>query len=814
MTDYEKKTDFIVAQLLTTAGLDFTMNGSQIEEINEALKTSSKRGTGKTGFPEFVAQSGEFIIVIEDKADQTKQAKYMNDDREDTLLMDTSSVTNYAENGALHYALNIIEKTNFKKVFAFGCSGTQDERIIIRPIFVSENGYQILKKVKNFENFTAEKITNYYRTEVLGCKTVEQAELEVILKRAGQLHEDLRNYGQLGDSEKPLVVSAILLALQEQNFDTEQLTASQESGETDGDKIFDALSKHMDSVHVQPQVKKEKVLDQFRLIKNRPHLSEFSSKLGKSPLRYFAEYLYSNILTAICNNSPEDVLGRFYGEFIRYSGGDGQTLGVVLTPKHITELFIDLADLKPTDKVFDPCCGTGGFLISAMHRMLKNASRDEQRTIKKERLHGIELRDDMFSIATTNMILRGDGKSNLICADFLKQPAEELRKKNFTVGFMNPPYSQGKNKTTAELTELKFICHLLDSLADGARCVVIVPQSTMVGKTKEDKIDKRYILENHTLEGVITLNPQTFYGVGTNPVIAVFTAHRPHPKNKYSKFINFKDDGFVVFPHLGLLPTEQAKERKKLLLDCWLRGRPTTNDFMVTSTVEADDEWLHSFYYFNEDIPTEADFEKTMADYLTFEFNMIAHGRGYLFDNSEKKERIGELPKVESLDNKEWKTFCIEDVFSVNSGVRLTKDNQKNGNRPFIGSTDSNNGITEFVSNTNESLDRNVLGVNYNGSVVENFYHPYEAVFSDDVKRLHLKNYDDNKFVYLFIKSAILQQKVKYQYGYKFNGERMKRQSIMLPINSEGEPDYVFMESYMKRKEMEMLKRYVNFIDV
>ena len=77
MTDYEKKIDFIVAQLLTNASLDFTMNGSQIEEINEALKTSSKRGTGKTGFPEFVAQSGEFIIVIEDKADQTKQAKYI-----------------------------------------------------------------------------------------------------------------------------------------------------------------------------------------------------------------------------------------------------------------------------------------------------------------------------------------------------------------------------------------------------------------------------------------------------------------------------------------------------------------------------------------------------------------------------------------------------------------------------------------------------------------------------------------------------------------------------------------------------------------
>ena len=176
------------------------------------------------------------------------------------------------------------------------------------------------------------------------------------------------------------------------------------------------------------------------------------------------------------------------------------------------------------------------------------------------------------------------------------------------------------------------------------------------------------------------------------------------------------------------------------------------------------------------------------------------------------QKKIEELGNVEKLEDKEWKAFNIDDIFIVGSGVRLTKDNQKIGNRPFIGSTDSNNGITEFVSNTNESLDRNVLGVNYNGSVVENFYHPYEAVFSDDVKRLHLKNFADNKFVYLFIKSAILQQKVKYQYGYKFNGERMKRQSIMLPINSDGEPDYVFMENYMKRKEMEMLKRYVGRI--
>ena len=241
----------------------------------------------------------------------------------------------------------------------------------------------------------------------------------------------------------------------------------------------------------------------------------------------------------------------------------------------------------------------------------------------------------MFSIATTNMILRGDGKSNLICADFFKQKSEDMHKKEFTVGLMNPPYSQGKNKDTAHLTELKFICHLLDCLSDGGRCVVIVPQSTMVGKTKEDKSDKRYILENHTLEGVITLNTKTFYDVGTNPVIAVFTAHQPHPKDKLVKFVDFKVDGYEGSAHIGLLPTDRAAERKKHLLDCWFQGKTAPNSFIVRSTIEADDEWLHSFYYFNEEIPSEADFENTMADYLTFEFNMITHGRGYLFEEKE-----------------------------------------------------------------------------------------------------------------------------------------------------------------------------------
>lgn len=161
----------------------------------------------------------------------------------------------------------------------------------------------------------------------------------------------------------------------------------------------------------------------------------------------------------------------------------------------------------------------------------------------------------------------------------------------------------------------------------------------------------------------------------------------------------------------------------------------------------------------------------------------------------------------------EWKEFWLEDVCEIQSGIRLTQSDMTEGDRPFIGATEFNNGITAFVSNTNKSLDSNVLGVNYNGSVVKNFYHEYECVFSDDVKRLKVKDYAyQNKYVYLFLKQVILQQERKYAYGYKFNASRMKRQKIMLPVGQTGEPNYSYMIGHMKWLEFKEMYKLLSAI--
>lgn len=168
---------------------------------------------------------------------------------------------------------------------------------------------------------------------------------------------------------------------------------------------------------------------------------------------------------------------------------------------------------------------------------------------------------------------------------------------------------------------------------------------------------------------------------------------------------------------------------------------------------------------------------------------------------------------VKPLNEKIWEEFEIRKIFIVKSGTRLTKSEMKKGNIPFVGATDSNNGITEFISNKNVSADSNVLGVNYNGSVVENFYHPYTAIFSDDVKRLSFKEVTGNKYLFLFVKNQILKQKDKYQYGYKFNGARMNKQKITLPVNAKKEPDYEYMENFIKKIEFEKLNKYIQRIN-
>lgn len=162
------------------------------------------------------------------------------------------------------------------------------------------------------------------------------------------------------------------------------------------------------------------------------------------------------------------------------------------------------------------------------------------------------------------------------------------------------------------------------------------------------------------------------------------------------------------------------------------------------------------------------------------------------------------------LSDKSWKAFFISDFVEIVSGEDIYESQRLQGDVPYVSATANNNGIGYFVGNSNKTLEENCISVNRNGSVGYSFYHPYKALFSNDCRKL--RPYKDSKYIGLFLTTQISAQKVKYGYGYKMGTARLKKQKILLPTNSEEEPDFDYMENYMRFLEEKKIMEYLNYL--
>lgn len=424
------------------------------------------------------------------------------------------------------------------------------------------------------------------------------------------LHDFMRDHAKLTESEKPLMVSGTLIALRNKPFAKAFDAYSPEDLQREWMRVIrDEIQKA--SI---PKAKKDNMAQPYSSIGVHPELGKATKAYPKGVLYELIKRLNEKVWPFISVYHDFDVVGQFYGEFLKYTGGDKKALGIVLTPRHITELFALLANVTKANRVLDICAGTGGFLISAMHQMMRSALTDEERgRIRETGLIGVEQQPNMFALAASNMILRGDGKANLYQGScFDAGIIRAIKAHRCNVGMLNPPFSQGD----ADLHELYFIKHMLDCLEKGGTGIAIAPVSCAISPHPA----RNELLKGHTLEAVMSMPGELFSPVGIVTCIMVFTAHVPHAaSNRKTWFGYWRNDGFVRTKHRGRI---DLYDRWAAIRERWVqafRNREVHPGESVMRMVDAEDEWCAEAYMETDySTLTRAEFEREIKKYLVF----------------------------------------------------------------------------------------------------------------------------------------------------------------------------------------------------
>lgn len=561
-------------------------------KVDKLLKNASKGGVG-TGRPEFIIQfkdCSDLIIVVECKPNiQFHKSK------------EGQKYKEYAVDGVLLYSSFLSKEYD---VISIAISGETKNSLRISH-FLQLKGTK--EAHKTFDEDKLLSLKDYLN----GYKTNEQKfnqDYQELLRYSKILNDKLHSL-KIPESQRSLLISGILIALTDKAFcNAYKFHKPKELSEnlinTIKNKLTDVQNEHIGEIITTYSFIKTHTI----LSKEENRLREIITEIDEKINNFMKTYQYY------------DVLGQFYIEFLRYANND-KGLGIVLTPPHITELFSDIANVNKDSVALDNCAGTGGFLISAMRKMIKDAKGDSKKEekIKHKQIIGIEFQHDIFALICSNMFIHGDGRSNLVKGScFDNQIIRQVKDFKPNVGFLNPPYKS--TKTDPE--ELEFVLNNLSLLQKGSICVAIVPMSCALAQSGTGLVLKEKLLRENTLEAVFSMPTELFHNsnVGVNTCIIVFKAKEKHPINYKTYFGYWKDDGFIKRKSGREDYLNKWSNIKRYWLENY-RNKEEIEGFSVKKCVTANDEWCVEAYMETEySTLNEKDFEKTLKDFVAFKF--------------------------------------------------------------------------------------------------------------------------------------------------------------------------------------------------
>lgn len=610
-----------------------------------------------------------YPILIEYKGYKDKLVKLDSDGQVENRTNKNEphfkNINSFAVNGAVHYANAVLHHTSYTGIIAIGMTGYKDETGKIQHeigvYYVSKSNFGVGQIVgefsdfsflapKNFDEFIEKvKTLNLSQEEIDKLKEQREKEIDASLVK---LNNDIyQNEKGLGENDRVYLVAASIIATigipgKVSPLEKSDLKSSTEKGNTDGEIIVRKIKAFLGEKEIPPE-KKDLII---RTLSNTL-LTENINKVenGESQLKRVFSKIVDDLGIYYKIGLTTDFTGKLFNEMYSWLGFSQDKLNdVVLTPSYIATLLVKLARVNKDSYVWDFAAGSAGLLVAAMNEMLidakDNIKSPEELTqkeikIKTEQLLGLELLSSVYMLAILNMILMGDGSSNILNKDSIKdfdgnyvfgQTNSKFPADAFV---LNPPYSANGNG-------MNFVEKALAMMNKGY-AAIIIQNSAGSGRAKEYN---KKILEKHTLLASIKMPIDLFIGkssVQTN--IYVFKVNEKHHKDEIVKFIDFSNDGYTRTNRKksssNLKDTDSAKERYEELVNLVRFGKSKLNIFTEKEYYEGTidpkngSDWNQTAPIDTK--PTLQDFKKTVSDYLAWEVSNI------LRQQSTEEERLG-----------------------------------------------------------------------------------------------------------------------------------------------------------------------------
>lgn len=644
-------------------------------EIQHALENAESKSGGKgRNFPDIQMfldyNSRRIPVMIEAKGTKNRMEKLdKNGAIEQIILYPTttkthqkgdknySAIVNYATNGAMHYALAILHNSMYKEVIFIGVNGTtiKDNKLVdpeYKAYYLSEKNNEVPKEItdlkSDWELFRQRNLGKLY--DILDKLTLTDRELEEITRltedklesRVKAIHQAIYDDKSLktmiGTNQKLYLFSGLIMVGMSapnvaplkpdelQGFDNETLN--------DGKVVMSRIHSFLNARHASQEKINiiEGLLNQTFTV---PGL--WKPVNGISPIHRIYSQIYTEILPLLKSNLRLDFTGKILNSLNDWVHIDNDSSNdVVLTPRYVTNLMAKMARTDMDSYVWDTAMGSGGFLVSAMNLMIKDAQDKIQdqakldakiKHIKSQQLLGIEILGSVFLLSTINFIIAGDGSSSLKMGN-----AHQLYDKvHFpaNVFLLNPPYS-------ADGKGLSFVQEALSQMQRGYACILIQENA---GSGNGQPFAKN-ILKNNTLEASIHMPVDLFGGkASVQTAIYVFKVNEPHNPKKAVKFIDFSTDGYTrqnrkkSSQDVNLRDTDHAKERYQEVLDLVLGNMPETeyytkdNGKYIEDKISLDgNDWTFGQHRKISLRASENDFKDVVSEYLAFKVSQVLKG--------------------------------------------------------------------------------------------------------------------------------------------------------------------------------------------